>query len=535
MAAVGAWWRWARQWRQNQLVETTDRIAVLEHVHDGGRLGPRYAFMIVMSCGIAMLGLLQDSAAVIIGAMLISPLMGPIIQLGMGLATFELRSIREALLSLLAGVALTLATAMLIVWLSPLKEATGEILARTRPTFFDLLVAVFSGLAGAYATVTRKGETIVGVAIATALMPPLAVTGYGLAVMNLDIAGGAAFLFMTNLLAIALSVTIVARWYGFGGSDSPKQSVWQAALIVGSFVLLSIPLGLALQRIGLQAQSELTVRATLDAAAEGASGRVSALRVDATATELSVDAVMLLPSHVGGLEASLQRMLTAQLGRPVLVRLREVLTADDATVARQQGTLSELRRSVAALQDAENVRGARLRALDEEEAGMRAALLPHLGRLQRSGDGRRWQLLLAPELAIPLARAQRIESTFNAGRTQEQAALEVYPVLQVLPPIPLIPDTDADADVESAAATETAAKEDGPGPAQEQALAAQVWALQRWRAGQVAAVLVTRDDARAAAWERALRETLSARGLVLDELQRERRGDERLQLAPAAP
>lgn len=535
MAAVGAWWRWARQWRQNQLVETTDRIAVLEHVHDGGRLGPRYAFMIVMSCGIAMLGLLQDSAAVIIGAMLISPLMGPIIQLGMGLATFELRSIREALLSLLAGVALTLATAMLIVWLSPLKEATGEILARTRPTFFDLLVAVFSGLAGAYATVTRKGETIVGVAIATALMPPLAVTGYGLAVMNLDIAGGAAFLFMTNLLAIALSVTIVARWYGFGGSDSPKQSVWQAALIVGSFVLLSIPLGLALQRIGLQAQSELTVRATLDAAAEGASGRVSALRVDATATELSVDAVMLLPSHVGGLEASLQRMLTAQLGRPVLVRLREVLTADDATVARQQGTLSELRRSVAALQDAENVRGARLRALDEEEAGMRAALLPHLGRLQRSGDGRRWQLLLAPDLAIPLARAQRIESTFNAGRTQEQAALEVYPVLQVLPPIPLIPDTDADADVESAAATETAAKEDGPGPAQEQALAAQVWALQRWRAGQVAAVLVTRDDARAAAWERALRETLSARGLVLDELQRERRGDERLQLAPAAP
>lgn len=76
MAAVGAWWRWARQWRQNQLVETTDRISVLEHVHEGGILGPRYAFMIVISCGIAILGLLQDSAAVIIGAMLISPLMG---------------------------------------------------------------------------------------------------------------------------------------------------------------------------------------------------------------------------------------------------------------------------------------------------------------------------------------------------------------------------------------------------------------------------------------------------------------------------
>ena len=88
-------------------------------------------------------------------------------------------------------------------------------------------------------------------------------------------------------------------------------------------MLLSFPLGLALQRIGVQAQSERTVRDTLDAAAEQVAGRVSALRVDATASEVSVDAVLLLPAHVGGLEASLQRRLSAQLGRPVLVRLRE--------------------------------------------------------------------------------------------------------------------------------------------------------------------------------------------------------------------
>ena len=188
-----AWWRWLRQWRHNQLVQACDRVAVLDNVHDNGKLGPRYGFMIVMSCGIAMLGLLQNSVAVIIGAMLISPLMGPIIQLGMGLATFELRSIREALRTLFAGVLLALAIAVLIVWLSPLKEATSEILGRTRPTFFDLLVAVLSGLAGAYATISRKGETIVGVAIATALMPPLAVVGYGIAVGNWEIAGGAAF------------------------------------------------------------------------------------------------------------------------------------------------------------------------------------------------------------------------------------------------------------------------------------------------------------------------------------------------------
>ncbi|MBO7941695.1 DUF389 domain-containing protein, partial [Streptomyces sp. S9] len=175
------------RWRQNHLIEGIDRAAVLEHVRDAGGLGPRYAFMIVMSCGIATLGLLQNSVAVIIGAMLISPLMGPIIELGMGLATFDLRTIRGSLAALAAGVAAALLIAVAIVIVSPLQEPTAEILARTQPTLFDLLVAVFSGLAGAYATVTRKGETIVGVAIATALMPPLAVVGYGVALVNLQI------------------------------------------------------------------------------------------------------------------------------------------------------------------------------------------------------------------------------------------------------------------------------------------------------------------------------------------------------------
>ena len=121
-------WHWLRDWRQTRLIDGVDRIAVLEAVFDNGRLGPRYAFMVVMSCGIAALGLLQDSAAVIIGAMLISPLMGPIINLGMGLATFDLRTVRESLRTLGAGVALALAIAIPLVWLSPLQEATGEIL-----------------------------------------------------------------------------------------------------------------------------------------------------------------------------------------------------------------------------------------------------------------------------------------------------------------------------------------------------------------------------------------------------------------------
>ena len=520
MAGLGAWWRWARQWRQNQLVDSIDRIAVLEHVHEAGQLAPRYAFMIVMSCGIATLGLLQNSAAVIIGAMLISPLMGPIIGLGMGLATFDLRSIREALSTLLSGVGLALAIAVLIVWMSPLKAATSEILARTEPTFFDLLVAVFSGLAGAYATVTRKGEAIVGVAIATALMPPLAVVGYGIAVGNGSIAGGAAFLFMTNLLAIALSVTIVARLYGFGGSDSPKQTAWQAGLIVASFVLLSIPLGLALKRIALQSQTELTVRATLEAKAREVSGRVSALRVESGGEGVAVEAVMLMPRHMAGIDAQLQRDLVAKLARPVSVRVQEVVTADDASFAQQQGTLAELRRSITALQDAETLRSAQQRAVADQRAAIQASLLPYLGRLQRSADGARWELWVAVDAGLSLQRALRIETETNAARTPDAPALRVYPPLQALPAIAL-----------------GEASDDAPGPdaAKARAVAAQAWALQRWRATVVDARLSTRDDAQADAWSAALRDALAVQGLTLGEITRERDTSARLQLLPASP
>lgn len=521
LASPAAWWRWARHWRKTRLVDNVDRAAVLEHVHEAGQPGPRYAFMVVMSCGIAALGLLQDSAAVIIGAMLISPLMGPIINLGMGLATFELRTVRESLRTLGVGVALALAIAVPLVWLSPLQEATGEILARTRPTFFDLLVAVLSGLAGAYATVTRKGETIVGVAIATALMPPLAVIGFGIAVANWDIAGGAAFLFMTNLLAIALSVTIVARWYGFGRDDTPKQSVWQALLIVGTFILLSIPLGLALQRIAVQSRTELTVRTTLDTAAGAVNGRVSALRVDTTGDEVTVDTVLLVPAHAAGLEARLQRTLSQRLQRPVAVRVREVVTADDASFAQQQGTLAELKRNVLALQDAESLREQKQQAAQAQRLRMTAALLPYLGQLQRTANGSGWELRLATGAHVPLARAQQIEREINARRSDGDDVLRVVPALQGLPPILVASSTD-----EASSPLDLT---------QQAALDAQAWALQRWHVSRVDAILTSRDAARADTWEQALRAALSARGVMLGNVEHRRTGAPGLQLRLPTP
>jgi uncharacterized hydrophobic protein (TIGR00271 family) len=458
IASPAAWWRWLRRWRQAELVDTCDRVAVLTHVDEGGRLGPRYAFMTLLSAGIAMLGLLQGSGAVIIGAMLISPLMGPIVEMGMALATFDFRTLRDSLRTMAVGVALALAISFAIVAISPLQEPTPEILSRTEPTLFDLLVAVFSGLAGAYATVTRKGETIVGVAIATALMPPLAVCGYGIAVGNMHIAGGAGFLFMTNLLAIALSVTIVARLYGFGGSDSPKQSAWQALLIVGCFVVLSIPLGIALRDIAARGLIERTVRQALEAEADRANGRVSGLRVVANANPVQVDAVLMVPAHLSNMPARLERELEARLARPVDVQVRELLLQDQARIARETSTLAQLRSSVAQLQDAA-ARQTRAREVRENaREATREAVLVQLGRIEALQDGRQ-RLLLDPGLGLSLAAARRLQPPAAAGAP----VIEVVPPMQPLPRI-VFTDDSTTLDADARARVDTAA-----------------WAARRWR------------------------------------------------------
>ncbi len=457
--------RWFRKWRMDNLVATCDRADVLEHVDEAGNLGPRYAFMTLLSAGIAMLGLLLGSGAVIIGAMLISPLMGPIVEMGMALATFDFRTLRESLKTMAVGVALALAISFLIVWISPLQEATQEIISRTEPTLFDLMVAIFSGLAGGYATVTRKGETIVGVAIATALMPPLAVVGYGMAIGNWNIAGGAGFLFMTNLLAIALSVTIMARWYGFGRSDTPRQTAWQAVLIIGAFVLLSIPLGLALRNIAARSLAEKTVRSMLDEAAHEGGGRITTLRVDAGGDPIRVDAVLLTPQDRPGLNAILERRLESRLGRPVTVQLSEVLTADMARLRREQSTLTELRSSVAQLQDAATKTAANHDAREAALGAMHARALAHFGTMDMLDDGKvmRWQL--APSAGLDLVAAHGLE--MDANKDGASPRVQVVPALQ---PLPRIDFGDDSSQLDATAKAR---------------IDASAWATQRWQAGAV--------------------------------------------------
>ncbi|TXG94245.1 MAG: DUF389 domain-containing protein, partial [Rhodocyclaceae bacterium] len=196
--------------------------ALRQSVRDEGRITKSYMLMCGLSAGIAALGLLQSSTAVVIGAMLISPLMGPIASMGFGFASLDGHQIRDSVKVIAIGAAIGILTGVLLTWLSPIRNATPEIIARTEPTLLDLAVAVFSGIAGAYATVQQKGATAIGVAIATALMPPLATVGYGLGVANMSFALGAFLLFLTNLAAIAFSFALIAR---LSGAARPLSNV----------------------------------------------------------------------------------------------------------------------------------------------------------------------------------------------------------------------------------------------------------------------------------------------------------------------
>jgi uncharacterized hydrophobic protein (TIGR00271 family) len=310
-------------WWRDHVVTAVDHRSVIGHVHDEAVWSGRFAFMTLMSAGIAILGLLLSSPAVVIGAMLISPLMGPIIGLGFGLALFDFSEIRRAVLSLVVGVVLAVLFCALIVLLSPLQTVTPEIAARTRPNLFDLGVAIFSGLAGTYATIRGRQGAIVGVAIAVALMPPLAAMGFGLATLNLPILWGATFLFLTNLIAIGFSAAVLARIYGFAGRLSPRQTWLQALLVLGTLAALAVPLGLALRQIAWEAVVSRQARETIVGRFD-LNARVSQLVVDYDSEPIGVRAVVFTPALRPGVDTEATRLLTEALDQPVEVSIEQV-------------------------------------------------------------------------------------------------------------------------------------------------------------------------------------------------------------------
>lgn len=443
-----------RRWWQREVIGKLDYERIVARVDEDAGWSPRYAFMTVLSAGIAVLGLLLSSPAVIIGAMLISPLMGPIIGLGFALAIFDWREVRRSAQALAGGSLLAVAFTAAVVLLSPLQEVTPEILARTRPNLFDLLVAIFSALAGAYATIRGRGETIVGVAIATALMPPLAVVGFGLATLNLPVFSGALALFLTNLIAIALTAAIMARIYGFGSTLSPKQTQAQGSLIIIMFVLLSIPLAFSLRQIAWETVATRQVRAEIQNSF-GPEARIAQMEMDFANEMVAARAVVVTETFKPELAGQLGAAIEKRIGRPIKLQLNQMVVNQDLSRFERQQTVID-----------------RLTQSDAYGAGIAADLARGLGidptRIAVDDKARRVVASASLQPGLPLEALKAAEA--RAREAHPDWTVEIIPPFVPLPRIGFQPGS-ATLDATAEARIDTAR-----------------WALQRWNMQSAATI-----------------------------------------------
>lgn len=253
-AAIGFWKRrlWEILSRILPNLSVGERAEVFSQMADDARANVDFYTLISLSSAIALLGLLLDSSAVIIGAMLVAPLMSPILALAHGIVQGNAHLLQRAGASTFKGTVVSIGVSTALTLLLPGAQATREILARVNPNLLDLGVAMAAGAAAAYA-VSRKSvaAALPGVAISVALVPPLCVVGYGLGSSQFDIAGGALLLYLTNLAGIVLVGVVIFLMVGFRPTRVERGAkARQAALIAAiSLLLVAIPLALTTVRV----------------------------------------------------------------------------------------------------------------------------------------------------------------------------------------------------------------------------------------------------------------------------------------------
>ncbi|WP_026753852.1 DUF389 domain-containing protein [Sediminibacter sp. Hel_I_10] len=243
--AKGLWQSFSKF--MNELLDfrdDTDRDATVLAIKGDIPFKGATAWILVCSIFVASIGLNADSTAVVIGAMLISPLMGPILGVGLSIAINDIDTLKRSLINLAIMIVLSLLTAFLFFALFPLNEETSELFARTRPDIRDVLIAFFGGAALMIAR-TKKGtiaSVIFGVAIATALMPPLCTAGYGLAEGNWQFFFGAMYLFSINTIFIALATFVVIKILRFPmlkyANSKKRKRISRLATLVAIVVMI---------------------------------------------------------------------------------------------------------------------------------------------------------------------------------------------------------------------------------------------------------------------------------------------------------
>lgn len=242
--------------RLNMRLTPDEQEGVMREAYDMTLPGSDYVVLVIIAAIIASLGLVLNSSAVVIGAMLVAPFMQPCVGFAVGMATAELQLVRRGLGALLVGVPLALAFAFAIGALADLQTATPEMLARTQPGLLDIGVAMMSGVIGAYALARKNiSSALAGVAIAAALMPPLCTLGLELAAGRQDTALRAGLIFATNIVGISVAAWMIFLWLGirphWKDAHARTRYLW-----VTLTAMLAVPLVILL--IALASRSDRT-------------------------------------------------------------------------------------------------------------------------------------------------------------------------------------------------------------------------------------------------------------------------------------
>jgi len=239
---------WEMAFHTLPTLSVSERAEVYAQMRHSARAGVDFYVLIIIASAIATFGLFQNSAAVIIGAMLVAPLMSPIVAIAQGIVQGNLRMMRKGISSTLKGTTVSVGVATVFTLFAPAVAITDQILARTQPTLLDLGIGLAAGAAAAYG-VSRKSvaAALPGVAIAVALVPPLCVVGYGIGSNQFDVALGSGLLYLTNLVAIVLVAAVIFLLLGFYPRQEARrhQVRGAVALTVLGMLLLAIPLGLS--------------------------------------------------------------------------------------------------------------------------------------------------------------------------------------------------------------------------------------------------------------------------------------------------
>ena len=226
----------------NVLPDKNSKKDVITQITDGINFHGANLWILICAIFIASLGLNVNSTAVIIGAMLISPLMGPIIGMGLAIGIADLDLFKHSIKNYLISTFISVVTATIYFTLTPITDAQSELLARTSPTLYDVLIALFGGAAGFLAMSTKgKNNVLPGVAIATALMPPLCTAGYGLAVQNTSYFFGAFYLYFINTVFITFTTCLGVRLLRFKRKKSANRNQMKRVnLYIVSIIIITI-------------------------------------------------------------------------------------------------------------------------------------------------------------------------------------------------------------------------------------------------------------------------------------------------------